>query len=186
MSLDPTVATEKQTVRALVRERLRTMPVSERERQSALIRAWLAPVVATGTVLAFAPLPEEVDLWPLLARLAPLGRLVLPRVASGGALTLHRIANLDALRAGPLRLREPGPEATLVPPDLIDVVLVPGLAFTEAGERLGRGRGMFDRLLARFAPSVRTIGVAFAEQRFVSIPCEAHDVRCRELVPNFG
>ncbi len=180
------VATQKQSVRTLVRERLRNMSGSERERQSALIRAWLAPRVATGTVLAFAPLAEEVDLWPLLARLAPLGRLVLPRVTSAGTLTLHRAANLDALRAGPLRLREPGPEATLVPPDLIDVVLVPGLAFTEAGERLGRGRGMFDRLLAGFGPEVQTIGIAFAEQRFASLPCEPHDVRCRELVPNFG
>lgn len=180
------VAAEKHVVRALVRERLRTMSGAERERQSALIRGWLGPRVATGTVLAFAPLPEEVDLWPLLARLAPLGRLVLPRVATGGSLTLHRVAKLDALRAGPLRLREPGPESTLVSPELIDVVLVPGLAFTAEGDRLGRGRGMFDRLLASFGPEVQTIGVGFAEQRLAALPCEPHDVRCREVVPNFG
>lgn len=180
------VALHKRTLRAELRAILRGMPASSRERQSGLIQAWLAPWVATGVILAFAPLPEEVDLWPMLASLASSGRLVLPRVCGTHTLSLHRVHRLDLLREGAMRLREPPADTPEVSPELVDVVLVPGLAFTPEGARLGRGGGMFDRLLACLGAHVVTIGVGFSEQRLTSLPCEPHDVPCRVVVPDFG
>ncbi len=58
-----------------------------------------------------------------------------------------------------------------------DVVIVPGLAFTRAGDRLGQGGGWYDRFLARVAPSCVTVGVAFAPQIVDDLPTEPHDVR---------
>jgi 5-formyltetrahydrofolate cyclo-ligase len=66
----------------------------------------------------------------------------------------------------------------IFPPDLWtenpDLILVPGLAFTLAGERLGRGHGFYDKLLLKFS-NVLSIGICFAEQIVDELPVEAHD-----------
>ena len=58
-----------------------------------------------------------------------------------------------------------------------DAVIVPGLAFTRAGDRLGQGGGWYDRFLAGVDPSCATVGVAFAPQIVDDLPTEPHDVR---------
>jgi 5-formyltetrahydrofolate cyclo-ligase len=65
------------------------------------------------------------------------------------------------------------------PPDprSIDVVIVPGTAFTAAGDRLGQGGGWYDRFLARVRPDCVTIGVGFAPQLVSELPVEDHDIR---------
>jgi 5-formyltetrahydrofolate cyclo-ligase len=60
---------------------------------------------------------------------------------------------------------------------LIDVVIVPGLAFTAAGDRLGQGGGWYDRFLAKLGPGATKIGVAFTPQIVDSLPVEPHDIR---------
>jgi 5-formyltetrahydrofolate cyclo-ligase len=59
----------------------------------------------------------------------------------------------------------------------IDLVLVPGIAFTRAGARIGRGAGFFDRFLAHRAARAIKIGIAFSFQIVESLPLERHDVR---------
>ncbi len=171
----------KEQTRALVRARLRELSRTDGLRESAQICARLAPWVREGVVAAFAPMPEEVQLWPLLEAVAASGRLVLPRV-DGDALRMHRVPHLDGLRSGPLRLREPPPHATMVDPSFIDVILVPGLAFDAAGNRLGRGRGFYDRLLAVLPPTVPRIGVAYACQIVDRVPTERYDVPMTTVV----
>ena len=72
-----------------------------------------------------------------------------------------------------------GPDLRVVPGDLdpldLDVVVVPGLAFTADGRRLGQGGGHYDRFLPRLRPDCLTIGACFAEQLVESIPTEDHD-----------
>ena len=58
----------------------------------------------------------------------------------------------------------------------VDVVVVPGLAFTVDGHRLGQGGGWYDRFLARVDDRCVTIGVCFAEQLLADLPREQHDV----------
>lgn len=161
---------------------LRLRPPGESRAESERICAWLRPHLGEGTVAAFFPLPGEVDLRELLAELAPAGRLVLPRVAAG-ALTLHRIRDLGRLVPGPLGLREPRAEAAVVPPREVHVFLVPGLAFTPDGSRLGRGKGLYDRLLVQLPPDRTTIGVCFGGQLVVRLPTEAHDIPLTCVVP---
>ena len=69
-----------------------------------------------------------------------------------------------------------------VDPTWPDVVVVPGLAFTPAGDRLGQGGGWYDRFLPRLRPECVTIGVAFAEQIVDALPVEPHDVRVHHVV----
>jgi 5-formyltetrahydrofolate cyclo-ligase len=79
-----------------------------------------------------------------------------------------------------------GPELRVVPgdldPTLLDVVVVPGLAFTRDGRRLGQGGGHYDRFLPRLRPDCRTVGAAFAEQLLDDLPTEPHDVRLHLVV----
>jgi 5-formyltetrahydrofolate cyclo-ligase len=73
-----------------------------------------------------------------------------------------------------------GPDLRVQPGDLdpaaLDVVVVPGLAFTTDGRRLGQGGGHFDRFLPRLRAECVTIGAAFAEQIVADLPTEPHDV----------
>lgn len=67
-------------------------------------------------------------------------------------------------------------------PQRIDVVVVPGLAFTAGGHRLGQGGGWYDRFLARTPDRVLIVGVGFAEQVLDRLPVEAHDVPLHVVV----
>jgi 5-formyltetrahydrofolate cyclo-ligase len=67
-----------------------------------------------------------------------------------------------------------------------DVVLVPGLAFTTTGGRLGQGGGWYDRFLADVRPECTTIGVCFAEQVVDELPIEPHDVAVDIVVTDDG
>ena len=59
----------------------------------------------------------------------------------------------------------------------IDLLLVPGIAFTRSGARMGRGFGFFDRFLAHRALGAIKIGVAFRFQIVESLPLESHDIK---------
>ena len=69
-----------------------------------------------------------------------------------------------------------------VPPRTLDAVVVPGLAFTTDGHRLGRGRGHYDRFLAGVGPACLRVGVAFSEQVVDHVPVADHDVRLDAVV----
>lgn len=67
-----------------------------------------------------------------------------------------------------------------------DVVIVPGLAFTRAGDRLGQGGGWYDRFLAQVGADCTTIGVGFAEQILDELPVGDHDVRLDIVITDEG
>lgn len=71
-------------------------------------------------------------------------------------------------------------------PDVVDVVVVPGVAFTPAGDRLGQGGGWYDRFLPRLRRECVTIGVGFAPQLVDDLPTEPHDVRLDLVVTDAG
>jgi len=72
-------------------------------------------------------------------------------------------------------IREPATGCIEIPPDDLDLVLVPGVAFDLHGNRLGRGKGFYDRLLQNFRGT--KCGIAFDEQIVEKIPAEKTDVR---------
>lgn len=77
-----------------------------------------------------------------------------------------RFFDYDAatLVRGAFGIAEPGPSARECPPGRIDLIVVPGTAFTEAGARMGRGRGYYDRYLAQPGFRAVKVGVCFAHQ----------------------
>ena len=136
-------------------------------------RAWRQATV----VLLFAPLPAELDIWPLLAGIIAAGKVAsLPRfVAETGRYTACRVQDPERdVRPGRFGIREPNPLCPEVPLNRLDFVLAPGVAFDLHGRRLGRGKGFYDQLLAGVRGT--TCGVAYDEQIVREVPVESHDV----------
>src|SRR5207249_271552 len=130
----------------------------------------------SSSLLFFAPLPEELDVWPLLHDALRAGKTVAlpsfsPASANYGAC---QVADLACdLKTGRFGIREPGDHCQNLPLNRLDLILVPGIAFDLVGRRLGRGKGFYDRLLAA-ASGVRC-GVAFDEQIVDELPAAPHD-----------
>lgn len=131
---------------------------------------------AARTLGIFLPLPDEPDLSPLYAQFP--GQLALPFPADEGW-RFHHVTDLTPTTTGPfgLMLPSPGPAVEWTPADLI---LVPGRAFSAQGQRIGRGAGIYDRLLA--SSPAWTLGIAFSIQLFPALPQECHDAILNEVI----
>ena len=131
------------------------------------------PEWASAQILCvFAPLPGEPDV-----ELLNFGdrKVCYPRV-NGTGLDLFYVENPRAMEVSRWDIREPFADTTTASAIAdIDLVLIPGLAFSPDGARLGRGAGFYDRLLARAGWRARKIGICFDCQDLESLPREAHD-----------
>lgn len=137
------------------------------------------------TVAIFAPMSREPDVELLWAHGA--GKVfAYPRV-NGDRLDLFTVGSMYDLAPGALGVREPAADpARATAPGELDLILVPGAAFTRAGERLGRGGGFYDRLLATLTPRTCKIGVCFAAQLVPGLPVEPHDQHVHFLATEDG
>jgi 5-formyltetrahydrofolate cyclo-ligase len=165
---------DKSRLRDQMRERLKHLSPGERRTRSLGICAELRPHFAGKKSIAlFAPTPIEPDL-DLLWDLDLLNDCLVgyPRCA-GETLTYHPIAKPEDLALGRFGIREPavGPQL-----EKLDLIVVPGLAFTVPGNRLGRGGGYYDRFLATVPTTTLKVGVCFEFQLVPQIPPESHDV----------
>ena len=96
-------------------------------------------------------------------------------------LRLFRLKSLGELARGHFGIAEPTDEARDDPDrkgeiSNIDIAIVPGVAFSQSGIRLGHGKGYFDRLLAGAPPELLSIGLAFECQVFDNLPSGPHDI----------
>ncbi len=94
-------------------------------------------------------------------------------VCEGTDLVAVRYALGDTLDSGPFGI--PAPHGPGVDPADIDIVVVPGLAFTVDGHRLGQGGGFYDRFLPRLRADCLTVGLGFREQIIDFVPTDEHD-----------
>lgn len=138
-----------------------------------------------ATVAAYDAQSFEVPLRTLTAELTTRGvRVVFPRLVKGSRqLRFHEPTSWVDGRLG---LREPSSDSPEVAPGEIDLWLVPGVAFTRDGRRLGRGAGYYDSSLAERRSDATLIGVAFEVSVFDELTVEAHDVRMHLLATERG
>ena len=184
-------AETKDAIRQLMRARRRALTPKERERASKVICAKLitddliSVAVDTfeggGTVAVYLSTPDEIDLSDFIREMLDRGvKVVAPRW-NGETYELARLKGLDGrhVRRGPMGIREPA-DAETVPPRDVGAWIVPGLAFTRGGKRLGYGGGWYDRLMAN-AKGFK-IGVAHEFQIVENLPHELHDIRLTRIV----
>lgn len=147
---------EKSALRAEMRSRLRELTAEDRQSYSDEICERVLEMEQWNeakSVVLFAPLPSEPIIQPLAL-------------------------DCKARKATCLTIPQSPPktEAELRLPNEIDLILVPGLAFSQDRHRLGRGGGFFDRLLAGPAKGAFKLGICFSFQILDRIPTESHDV----------
>ena len=177
----PETQQTKIALRELVAERLKALPAADRTAASAQARALLAeqPAWRTATsILFFAPLPGELDVWPLLSVAIEAGKSVALPLFDRRLqhYTACEIQNPDTdLHLGHFGIREPNTYCSRLTSNRVDLILVPGVAFDPAGHRLGRGKAYYDRLLAVIGGG--RCGVAFDQQVVPEVPVEEHDAR---------
>ncbi len=177
---------EKQALRQEVAARKRTYTGTELAKRSEKI---LAAVEETDLfrsarcVALYHALPGEVQTAPFIERWYKEKRLLLPLVV-GDDLRLLLYEGEESLRPGPFGILEPKADGVEPPKEEIDMIIVPGVAFDTDRNRLGRGRGYYDRLLATIkAPA---IGICFGFQLFPHIPTEPFDRKMDHLITDTG
>ena len=139
-----------------------------------------------STVAGYWPIRSEIDPRPLMFALRERGlALVLPAVVDD-AIVFRELTREGKLEAAGFGTVAPGPDARSLAPD---VILLPLAAFDADGNRIGYGRGHYDRCIAAMRArglTPRLVGLAHATQRVEAIPAEAHDVRLHAILHEKG
>ena len=183
-----TIEQAKAQLRAAIIARRDAAKVASRIRHSQAITQKLCALPeyrAATMVAAYASFGSELDTAEFLARILADGKLLLlPRInRAQRALELRQVKDLAGdLVAGVWGIREPAERCRMVSPAQVDFMLVPGVAFTAGGARLGYGGGFYDRLLTSLDQQAVRIAAAFDLQIVEHIPEGPHDQRVGKVV----
>lgn len=127
------------------------------------------------TVFAYISVKNEVGTGKLIHRLLELGvRVCIPKIKSDGNMVALEITSLETLIPDKYDIPSAPDDAKEIPKDEIDLAVVPGVAFTHDGYRLGRGGGYYDRFLSDC--NAYKLAVCYKSQLVSAIPAEGHDV----------
>lgn len=173
----------KQDLRREVRAAKKAVPLDEKIARSRAIMAQverLSQFQQARTVLLYWSMDDEVATHEFVNRWYGEKCVLLPCV-DGDDLKLRQYTGVECLVAGPdFGIGEPtGEEFTRL--DEVEMIVVPGVAFDQRNNRMGRGRGFYDRLL-KSTPNAYKVGVAFDFQMFDEIPVEEFDVPMDKVV----
>ena len=170
----------KEELRRSVRRLKQQYTPAQLEELSLPVIARLRPrLVEAQTILAYYSLPDEVCTHQLIDELIAEGKTVLlPKVLDAGRMELRRYTGPHDLTEGAYGIMEPVGEP-FTDYALIDIALIPGMAFDASGHRLGRGRGYYDRFLNSQWSMVNgqwLIGLCFDFQKVPVLPSDDHDI----------
>ncbi len=175
------VEARKRVLRAAARALLQERPErAAAEAQRRLLE--LGELDAAGVVFLYAAAEHEVPTDEIVTALGARGtRLIFPRV-DGSELRLLEVKGLEDLAAGYQGIREPASDGCEVPPEEIDLFILPGLLFDRAGRRLGRGGGHLDRLLGGARKGAARVGLCYAQRVVRDLPAAPWDVPMHVVV----
>lgn len=173
---------EKKELRRRIRACIAAHTPQELERMSEDVIAALErhPLFRSArSVMLYHSMPTEVDTRPLLQRWACSKELWLP-LMEGDRICAKRYKTAEDLQTGAFGIREPKQDAPSADPQQLDLVVVPGMAFDRHGNRLGHGKGYYDRFLRPL--SVPRIGICFPFQLVEDVPHDELDCRMDEVI----
>ena len=130
---------------------------------------------------------NEVNTYPIIEKAWEEGKkVVVPKCNKGTrTMSFRQISNFDQLETVYMNLREPIPAFTEeVSADEIDLQIVPGVAYTERGERIGYGGGYYDRYLVYYKG--KTLSLAYDFQMVKHIPVEPFDKNVEKIITEKG
>jgi 5-formyltetrahydrofolate cyclo-ligase len=177
------IAEQKNQIRKQCRQTRQALgePFREKVSQEMCVQIANWPVFQHArAILTYMPIKGEADLRPLLANY-PQKCWILPRILpdAGHSMYFHPYDPRQLVRH-PFGMEEPAASLPVIPPDDIDLALVPGLAYDRRGWRLGYGGGYYDRFLTGF--SGVSLGVTFDALLLDKLPCGEYDVPVKWIV----
>lgn len=168
--------TTKREIRKAVRSEIARLSPEQKCALSAQIFSKIATLeefTDARVVALFVSLADEPVTPPFIEQIGGSKRVVVPRI-EGEEMEFYDIA--EGLKEGAYGILEPCGEVPVEPSE-IDVMIVPGVAFTADGARCGRGKGFYDKYLSRNGFRACTIGVCYPCQVVKELPTEEHDKR---------
>ncbi len=185
---------EKANLRKIIRQRIRNVPTKKIAEGSVNICKKLSEKFASNlppVLLAYRALPNEPDLTYFLQELILRGvATAFPR-CEFGKLNFYfaDVTKNDHFQTGTYGILEPSSTLVVVVPQELpekSVVLIPGLAFTKNGSRIGRGAGYYDAFLKLIPSKILRLGIAFPWQIVQYIPEDPWDERVDEVIVSEG
>lgn len=168
--------------RQLQKEALKTLSIHQKQTESNRLYQLLFETAAwqeAGTIAVTLSMPIELDTAPIIeVAWSANKKTVVPKIVNHQMIFVP-FDDGSSLQTGQLSIREPVTEVA-VSANKIDLVIVPGLAFTRSGARLGFGAGYYDRFLVNYTG--KTIALALSPQIKQNIPIEAHDQLIQEVL----
>jgi len=139
--------------------------------------------LSISTIGLYSPRGDEVDLKELDLAKGYAFKTVFPSCEASGQMVFREATFSDLVEdcSFGVSLLAPDVSSKVFVPD---ICIVPGLAFSPSGQRLGRGKGFYDKFFSQYKGL--KIGVAFEEQIFSELPCESHDVNVDYVVSESG
>lgn len=138
-------------------------------------------IIDSKCIMAFFPLWDEIDIKPFISDALSKGKtILLPEVIDGENMQLRRLTADARMTQGALGTSVPAGEV-FTDYGAIDTVIVPGVAFDKHCNRMGRGKGYYDRFLPLIKNAYK-IGVCFPFQLQENIPHEDHDIIMNEVI----
>ncbi len=176
----------KVQIRSKILLRLKTQKEEDRNRKSKFILNKLLRNKAfrkAKIVMFYIAFGGEVNTAEMIREAQKIGKVICVPMCSKDKEIMQPaiLENHAKLKLGPYGVREPATENLLKPEDL-DLVIVPGLAFDKKGNRLGRGKGYYDRFLSRLSNKTHSIGMAFDFQILPLVPTTRHDVSVKKVI----
>ena len=169
------ILSDKRKIRQVVRTKIANLSAEEKTSLSAQIFSKLEncdEICNASVVAIFISLPDEPQTADFIATLLHKNkRVVVPRI-EGEIMNFYDIS--EGVKKGSFNIMEPI-ASTPIEPSEIDVMIVPGVAFTLEGARCGRGKGFYDKYLSHKGFRAYTFGVCYPCQLVDNLPTELHD-----------
>ncbi len=166
------------------------LTTAKRRQMSAAIAKHVCAMPAfqdSQTVMLYMALPQEAQTAAILAESRYQGkRVTVPVVKPCGLVAAELPTGQLQFQPGPFDIPEPAVSTAIIPPEDINCVMVPGIAFDRRGARLGFGKGYYDRFLCQLPATTHVCGLAFSVQIVQHVPDLPHDVRMQSLVTDQG
>lgn len=179
---------EKNKLRRDLLEKRRALPQSLQEEKSGLILKTLLleeTFADASSVALYFPINGEVDTRGIFRKCVELEKKVFFPKTRGSDLVFLRTRNIEELTPGTFHIPEPPADAECARRDELDLVLVPGVAFDLSGNRIGYGKGFYDRFLKDIPRHIR-FGLAYSFQVLESVPSHETDAKTGRIITEDG
>ena len=175
----------KRTLRQSLLARRKALTVAERDAAGTVIQRTLVGSVAFArarVIALYAAINNEVPTDEVFRVAREQGKEVLFPEVDGDTLVFRSVADVADLSRGAFGIREPSSCCPLRLPEDADLIVVPAVAFSRDGQRIGYGKGYYDRALHRLEGSGRLVGFCYEFQLVDAIVGEPHDVRMDTII----